>query len=193
MVNDLTNTFCDFHASSKSAIKNIVTIIKLIEEENYSAALQISAEKEVLLNDIEVKSKLLLNKSRDLCFLIDRIVPKDLFIRIDDIAPIGQIGQQTARKFHNLQSFWHSQIMFCEHELRNRYYQSDSIQRVKKYSEYFSNGRRVKSACLKFLRNEGVKWMILFKFYNDGFESIHAAKEKIDSFINLVVISYIRS
>ena len=31
------------------------------------------------------------------------------------------------------------------------------------------------------LINQGVKWMVLFKLNDDGFQSIHAARDKIDS------------
>ena len=44
------------------------------------------------------------------------------------------------------------------------------------------NGKALfKKLLSKQLRQQGVIWMVLFKLNHDGFESIHAAKDKIDS------------
>ena len=38
-----------------------------------------------------------------------------------------------------------------------------------------------KKLASKRFKEQGIKWMVLFKLNHDGFESIHAAKNKIDS------------
>ena len=67
LVHDSTNTLFEFRDNSKSAIENVVTAIELFEEDEYLDALEILAENKTLADNMAAKSKLLADKSNQLC------------------------------------------------------------------------------------------------------------------------------
>ena len=69
LVHDSKNTLFEFRDNSKSAIKNIGTAIALSEEDEYLYALKILAGNKIFADEMAKKSKLLAEKSNQLCSL----------------------------------------------------------------------------------------------------------------------------
>ena len=67
LVHDSTYTLSVFRDNSKSAIENVVIAIELCQGDEYLDALQILAENKIVAENLAAESKLLADKSNQLC------------------------------------------------------------------------------------------------------------------------------